>query len=222
MFLDHFFGEQILFHQFDPTNTPKCYTWLESYGSPLSDGKYEFFFSTCEASDFRWRSQTDFLHDQEARLKEKEAVDGKMKKKKVGTCWVPTSQCDIKKLISNLFICWYYAMNAYWKASIFLFIKMYYNHREFPPMKVFLAHLSWFLSSRQYTLSWRRRLMVDPTDGEDEDCDISLFLSWFGQLRQVLSEYCFVEISLILMTFHANSSSLTFNTNKGYENECKG
>ena len=23
----------------DPMRTPKCYTWLESYGSPLSDGK---------------------------------------------------------------------------------------------------------------------------------------------------------------------------------------
>ena len=26
-------------HQFDPTNTPKCYTWLESYRSALNDGK---------------------------------------------------------------------------------------------------------------------------------------------------------------------------------------
>ena len=34
--------ENILFHQFDPMNTPKCYTWLESYGSPLSGGKNFF------------------------------------------------------------------------------------------------------------------------------------------------------------------------------------
>ena len=68
MFLDHFFGENVLFHQFDPTNTPKCYTWLESYGSSLRDGKNKKnIFSSCEASDFRWRSQTDFLHDLEAR-----------------------------------------------------------------------------------------------------------------------------------------------------------
>ena len=69
VFLDHFFGENVLFHQFDPTNTPKCYTWLESYGSSLRDGKNKKnIFSSCEASDFRWRSQTDFLHDLEARL----------------------------------------------------------------------------------------------------------------------------------------------------------
>ena len=69
MFLDHFFGENVLFHQFDPTNTPKCYTWLESYGSSLRHGKNKkIFFPPCEASDFRGRSQTDFLHDLEARL----------------------------------------------------------------------------------------------------------------------------------------------------------
>ena len=68
MFLDHFFGENVSFHQFDPTNTPKCYTWLESYGSSLRDGKNKKnIFSSCEASDFRGRSQTDFLHDLEAR-----------------------------------------------------------------------------------------------------------------------------------------------------------
>ena len=68
VFLDHFFGENVLFHQFDPTNTPKCYTWLESYGSSLRDGKNKKnIFSSCEASDFRGRSQTDFLHDLEAR-----------------------------------------------------------------------------------------------------------------------------------------------------------
>ena len=45
-------------------NTPKCYTWLESYGSPPYDGKKKkLFFSPCEASDFRGRSRTDFLHD---------------------------------------------------------------------------------------------------------------------------------------------------------------
>ena len=46
VFLDHFFGENVLFHQFDPTNTPKCYTWLESYGSSRLDGKNEkkYFF----------------------------------------------------------------------------------------------------------------------------------------------------------------------------------
>ena len=71
VFLDHFFGENVLFHQFDPTNTPKCYTWLESYGSSLRDGKNKkIFFPPCEASDFRGRSQTDFLHDLEARLKD--------------------------------------------------------------------------------------------------------------------------------------------------------
>ena len=68
VFLDHFFGENVLFHQFDPTNTPTCYTWLESYGSSLRDGKNKKnIFSSCEASDFRGRSQTDFLHDLEAR-----------------------------------------------------------------------------------------------------------------------------------------------------------
>ena len=42
----------------------KCYTWLESYGSPLYDGKKKkIFFSPCEASEFWWRSGTDFLHD---------------------------------------------------------------------------------------------------------------------------------------------------------------
>ena len=25
-------------------NPPKCYTWLESYGSPLSDGKKKKYF----------------------------------------------------------------------------------------------------------------------------------------------------------------------------------
>ena len=41
---------------------------MESYGSPLSDGKdQKIFFSSCEASDFRGRSQTDFLHDLRAR-----------------------------------------------------------------------------------------------------------------------------------------------------------
>ena len=61
MFLDHFFGEKKLFHQFDPTNTPKCYTWLESYGSAFYDGKEKkLFFSPCEASDFRGRTSTDF------------------------------------------------------------------------------------------------------------------------------------------------------------------
>ena len=70
VFLDHFFGENVSFHQFDPTNTPKCYTWLESYGSSLRDGKNKKnIFSSCEASDFRGRSQTDFLHDLEARHK---------------------------------------------------------------------------------------------------------------------------------------------------------
>ena len=44
MFLDPFFGENILFNQFDPMNTLKCYTWLESYGSPRSDGKKENIF----------------------------------------------------------------------------------------------------------------------------------------------------------------------------------
>ena len=69
VFLDHLFGENVLFHQFDPTNTPKCYTWLESYGSSLRHGKNKkIFFPPCEASDFRGRSQTDFLHDLEARL----------------------------------------------------------------------------------------------------------------------------------------------------------
>ena len=29
----------------DPMNPPKCYTWLESYGSPLSDGKKKKIFS---------------------------------------------------------------------------------------------------------------------------------------------------------------------------------
>ena len=71
VFLDHFFGENVLFHQFDPTNTPKCYTWLESYGASVRDGKNKkIFFPPCEASDFRGRSQTDFLHDLEARLLE--------------------------------------------------------------------------------------------------------------------------------------------------------
>ena len=68
LFLDRFFGENVLFHQFNPTNTPKCYTWLESYGSSLRDGnKKKIFFPPCEASDFRGRSQTDFLHDLRAR-----------------------------------------------------------------------------------------------------------------------------------------------------------
>ena len=50
-------------------NTPKCYTWLESYGSPPYDGKKKkLFFSPCEASDFWWRSRTDFLHDLRLRL----------------------------------------------------------------------------------------------------------------------------------------------------------
>ena len=44
-------------------------TWLESYGSSLRDGKNKKnISSSCEASDFRGRSQTDFLHDLEARL----------------------------------------------------------------------------------------------------------------------------------------------------------
>ena len=61
VFLDHFFGEKKLFHQFDPTNTPKCYTWLESYGSAFYDSKEKkLFFSPCEASDFRGRTSTDF------------------------------------------------------------------------------------------------------------------------------------------------------------------
>ena len=55
------FWRKKLFHQFDPTNTPKCYTWLESYRSPLNDGKEKkLFFSPCEASDFRGRTSTDF------------------------------------------------------------------------------------------------------------------------------------------------------------------
>ena len=70
MFLEHFFGENVLFYQFDPRNTPKCYTWLESCRSSLRDGKNKkIFFPPCEASDFRGRSQTDFLHDLRARHK---------------------------------------------------------------------------------------------------------------------------------------------------------
>ena len=53
VFLDHFFGENHCFRPFRPINTPKCYTWLESYGSPPYDGKKKkLFFSPCEASDF--------------------------------------------------------------------------------------------------------------------------------------------------------------------------
>merc|ERR1712001_633898 len=63
VFLDHFFGENHCFRPFNPMNTPKCYTWLESYGSPPYDGKKKkLFVSPCEASDFRGRSRTDFLH----------------------------------------------------------------------------------------------------------------------------------------------------------------
>ena len=66
MFLDHFFKKIILLAHFDPINslinTPKwCYTWLESYGSALNDGKKKKKKnSPCEASDFWWHSSTDF------------------------------------------------------------------------------------------------------------------------------------------------------------------
>ena len=40
LFLDHFFGENICCGPFRPNEHPqKCYTWLESYGYPLYDGK---------------------------------------------------------------------------------------------------------------------------------------------------------------------------------------
>jgi len=69
VFLDHFFGENHCFRPFRPINTPKCYTWLESYGSPpYDDKKKKLFFSPYEASDFWWRSRTDFLHDLRLRL----------------------------------------------------------------------------------------------------------------------------------------------------------
>ena len=44
MFLDHSFGENHCFDPFRPNEPPKCYTWLESYGSPLSDGKKKKIF----------------------------------------------------------------------------------------------------------------------------------------------------------------------------------
>ena len=41
--------------------TPKCYTWLESCGSHLSDGiKKKYFFASCRAYDFLWRSPQIF------------------------------------------------------------------------------------------------------------------------------------------------------------------
>ena len=42
-FLTTFLEKIIVLTHFDPINTPKCYTWLESYGSPLSDGTKIFF-----------------------------------------------------------------------------------------------------------------------------------------------------------------------------------
>jgi len=49
------------FSQIEPRNTPKCYTWLESYGSAVYDGKKKkIFFSSSEASDFWWRLRKDF------------------------------------------------------------------------------------------------------------------------------------------------------------------
>ena len=53
-----------------PQTPPSVIPWLESYGSSLRHGKNKkIFFPPCEASDFRGRSQTDFLHDLEARHK---------------------------------------------------------------------------------------------------------------------------------------------------------
>merc|ERR1712110_466745 len=42
--------------------TPKCYTWLESCGSHLSDGikKKNIFFASCRAYDFLGRSAQIF------------------------------------------------------------------------------------------------------------------------------------------------------------------
>ena len=62
-----FFGENSFLAHFDQMNTPKCYTWLESYGSHLF--LIKLFVSPCEASDFWWHSGTDFLHDLRLRHK---------------------------------------------------------------------------------------------------------------------------------------------------------
>ena len=52
-FLTTFLEKIIVLTHFDPINTPKCYTWLESYGSQRSDRLAPTQQSwTCRASDF--------------------------------------------------------------------------------------------------------------------------------------------------------------------------
>ena len=52
-FLTTFLEKIIVLTHFDPINTPKCYTWLESYGSQCSDRLAPTQQSwTCRASDF--------------------------------------------------------------------------------------------------------------------------------------------------------------------------
>ena len=52
-FLTSFLEKIIVLTHFDPINTPKCYTWLESYGSQRSDRLAPTQQSwTCRASDF--------------------------------------------------------------------------------------------------------------------------------------------------------------------------
>ena len=58
LFLGRFFLQNHVFDPFGPMKTPKCYTWLESCGSHLSDGvkKKNIFLHPAERAIFILRS----------------------------------------------------------------------------------------------------------------------------------------------------------------------
>ena len=71
MFLDHFFGENHFFGPFRPNEHSVIHGWKARDLHLLL-----LFFSPCEASDFRGRSRTDFLHDLRLRLNLSPEVGG--------------------------------------------------------------------------------------------------------------------------------------------------
>ena len=62
LFLGRFFLENHVFDPFGPMKTPKCYTWLESCGSHLSDGiKKKIFFCILWSVWFSMTVRTDIF-----------------------------------------------------------------------------------------------------------------------------------------------------------------
>ena len=62
VFRAFFFRKSFFLTHFGPMKTPKCYTWLESCGSQLSDGKNEkLFFCILQSVGFSMTLRTDIF-----------------------------------------------------------------------------------------------------------------------------------------------------------------